>query len=392
MRALAKRAALYVPPVQRLYQAVVQQTEQNRMLRNELLAAQEQRLLLQRQWMQATADAERAHAEQLARVRTDYAHCAANAEELRARLQESELRREQSDAHAQLVADLEPTIARPKTHDPEYARLLGGISVVSSELSSLRYLLCSTQSRDGDSQAIILLRTLYLELLAKAVSGSLHCDPSQARAGRIGHDSPAAAPAMGGRLRSVRALIERIQQNAVAGDLFAACVSQGSVGIYMRGVLAAYGILDRTIFVAGSFAGPPAPDAGHQPADAGARHDSQTNPAVALERLRVCFNSFGLLDKQVGLLPGMTSDAAAATPVERLALLLLGWGSNGSTVAALNALYAKVSPGGFIVIDDYVLDSCRKTVTDFRAAIGSTEPIQDIDGAAVFWQKAAPPQ
>ena len=58
---------------------------------------------------------------------------------------------------------------------------------------------------------------------------------------------------------------------------------------------------------------------------------------------------------------------------------------------ALGALYDRVSPGGFIIADDYGIpqDTCRRAVDDFRAARDITAPLQDIDGWGVFWRTAA---
>jgi O-methyltransferase len=56
----------------------------------------------------------------------------------------------------------------------------------------------------------------------------------------------------------------------------------------------------------------------------------------------------------------------------------------------LEALYHKVVPGGFVVIDDYgALPQCRQAVTDFRLRNNITEPIQEVDWSAVFWRRAS---
>jgi hypothetical protein len=57
-----------------------------------------------------------------------------------------------------------------------------------------------------------------------------------------------------------------------------------------------------------------------------------------------------------------------------------------STIQALDALYHKVSPGGFVIIDDFLLPPCAKAVADFRDRHGITATLQDVDGAAVWWQ------
>jgi O-methyltransferase len=56
---------------------------------------------------------------------------------------------------------------------------------------------------------------------------------------------------------------------------------------------------------------------------------------------------------------------------------------------ALNALYTKMSPRGFIIVDDYGIpeDTCRRAITDFRSVHEIFSPIQDIDGWGVFWRR-----
>ena len=55
---------------------------------------------------------------------------------------------------------------------------------------------------------------------------------------------------------------------------------------------------------------------------------------------------------------------------------------------ALNALYDKVSPGGYIIIDDYNnFDSCKAAITDFCKARGIKPKLRPIDDLAVFWQR-----
>lgn len=59
-----------------------------------------------------------------------------------------------------------------------------------------------------------------------------------------------------------------------------------------------------------------------------------------------------------------------------------------STIVALECLYPDLSPGGFIVIDDYgAIAQCRHAVTDFRAANGIDEEIHEIDWTGAFWRR-----
>ncbi len=55
---------------------------------------------------------------------------------------------------------------------------------------------------------------------------------------------------------------------------------------------------------------------------------------------------------------------------------------------ALSALYDKVSPGGFVIIDDYKsVAPCEQAITDFRSMHGITAPLEMIDSAAAFFRK-----
>jgi O-methyltransferase len=55
---------------------------------------------------------------------------------------------------------------------------------------------------------------------------------------------------------------------------------------------------------------------------------------------------------------------------------------------ALNNLYPKLSVGGYAIFDDYVEEpAVKKAIDEYRAAHGITEPIRQIDNAAVYWQR-----
>jgi O-methyltransferase len=53
---------------------------------------------------------------------------------------------------------------------------------------------------------------------------------------------------------------------------------------------------------------------------------------------------------------------------------------------ALDALYDKVSPGGFVIVDDYALSGCRAAVDDFRARRQIHEPICKIESTGIYWR------
>ena len=205
-----------------------------------------------------------------------------------------------------------------------------------------------------------------------------------------GRDWPASAETMIGmkRLDNLQTCIERVLQDEIPGDLIETGVWRGGATIFMRGVLAAHNVRDRVVFVADSFEGLPPPDARRAPADAGDIHWTFANLAVSLDEVRRNFERYGLLDDRVSFLKGWFRDTLPTAPIQRLAILRLDGDMYESTMDALDALYPKLSPGGYAIVDDYgAVEGCRRAVHDYRERHGIDEPIETIDWTGVFWRK-----
>jgi len=189
------------------------------------------------------------------------------------------------------------------------------------------------------------------------------------------------------RMDNIQYCIECILADDVPGDLIETGVWRGGATIFMRGMLAAHGVNDRTVWVADSFEGVPAPS---YPQDEGLRLDKSVLPvlAVSLEKVQRLFERYGLLDDQVRFLKGWFKDTLPNAPIERLSLLRLDGDLYESTMDALNALYDKVAVGGFIIVDDYnAVASCRQAVEEFRQQRQIEDEVTPIDAVSVFWRK-----
>ncbi len=208
----------------------------------------------------------------------------------------------------------------------------------------------------------------------------------------IGRDWPQHAHTMIGltRLRHVRKCIDRILREKIPGDFIETGVWRGGTCIFMRAMLAAYDVHDRRVWVANSFEGLPPPVPERFPADAGSWLHKVPILAVPLEEVKDNFARYGLLDEQVVFLKGWFKDTLPSAEIKQLALLRLDGDMYESTMDTLTALYRKVLPGGFVVIDDYNLAPCREAVTDFRTNNDISEPVEAIDLNAAFWRKAVP--
>ncbi|WP_244232650.1 TylF/MycF family methyltransferase, partial [Methylacidiphilum caldifontis] len=47
----------------------------------------------------------------------------------------------------------------------------------------------------------------------------------------------------------------------------------------------------------------------------------------------------------------------------------------------------KLSPGGFCIIDDYAMSSCKAAVDEFRKRRKISEPLMVIDWTGRYWRK-----
>ncbi len=189
------------------------------------------------------------------------------------------------------------------------------------------------------------------------------------------------------RMDNIEFCLDAVRRDGVPGDLIETGVWRGGGSIFMRGYLAAWDMDDRTVWVADSFEGLPVPSLSP---DIGYDLSAGVAPslAVSLEDVQENFRRYGLLDERVRFLKGWFRDTLPDAPIERLAVLRLDGDLYESTLDALNALYDKVVPGGFIIADDYGdFPPCRQAIDEFRARHNIVSRIEKVDWAGVFWRK-----
>lgn len=246
--------------------------------------------------------------------------------------------------------------------------------------------------------------SLYLDLLKKSLTDTLSATEPDVNAGRarfvldflkhyIHGRAVTMLPCV--RLDQLQACIEDVLRRGVPGDLLEAGVWRGGAVIMMRAVLKAHGVTDRRVWAADSFEGLPEPDATRFPKEAAAYHgpviqDAYQRLAVGLDEVQDNIRRYGLLDAQVRFLPGWFKDTLAHAPIDRLAVLWVDGDYYESTRDCLVHLYDRLSPGGYLIVDDYGEDDwtdCRAAVDDFRAERGITEPMVRVDRSCWYWQR-----
>ena len=189
------------------------------------------------------------------------------------------------------------------------------------------------------------------------------------------------------RLENLERCAARVFADGVPGDFLEAGVCQGGAAIFLRALQVAYDEPWRRTWVADSFEGLPVPE---HPIDADYDFSETHQPWLAadLETVQANFRTYDLLSDAVRFLPGWFRDTLPAAPVEQLAILRIDADLYASTRDVLVALYDRVAPGGFVVVDDYwTFDPCRTAVDEFLAEQGVAPALRRIDQDATYWRK-----
>lgn len=191
------------------------------------------------------------------------------------------------------------------------------------------------------------------------------------------------------RLENLENCVSKVLSDNIAGDFIECGVWKGGGGVLMKAVLEVNDIRDRSVWMADSFQGVPPPSL---PQDRGIDLTPQAVAwiAVSEERVRDMFRRYQLLDEQVRFLRGWFKDTLPAAPIEKLAILRLDGDLYESTMDAIRPLYDKVSPGGFIIVDDYgAIDACKLAIDEFRAEQHIDDELISIDWTGAYWRKSS---
>jgi O-methyltransferase len=143
------------------------------------------------------------------------------------------------------------------------------------------------------------------------------------------------------RLNNIRFAMETLLDEGIGGDFVETEIWRGGACIFIRGILKAYDVQDRTAWAADSFEGVPAPSMAQ---DANFDISKSVLPvlAVPIEEVKELFQRYGLLDDQIEFLQGWFKDTLGQAPIEKIAMLRLDGDLYESTMDELAPLYDKV--------------------------------------------------
>jgi len=189
------------------------------------------------------------------------------------------------------------------------------------------------------------------------------------------------------RLDHLHYCLDTLRDEKISGDLIECGVWRGGASIFMKSYLDTYNMSDRAVYLADSFEGVPESVLEEDKATDLSKR-AYPGLAVPLEDVKNNFSKYDVSMQNVFFIEGWFKDTLSKAPINQLALLRLDGDLYESTMDALNALYHKVVPKGFVIIDDFkALPQCEQAVHDFRQKNNINEPIQKIDNEAVYWRK-----
>lgn len=190
------------------------------------------------------------------------------------------------------------------------------------------------------------------------------------------------------RLDLLEKAVRTILRQEVPGDFLEAGAWRGGACIYLRALLDVFGCRNRIVYVCDAFDdGFPEPDP-RFPIDNESTLHTHDYFKTSNVTVREHFDAYGYDDEQVRFVCGYFKDTLPKIPADKLALLRLDGDLYSSTWDSLEALYDRVSIGGYVICDDYyAIVNSQRAVDDFRTSRRVTEHIRQTDWASAYWIK-----
>ncbi len=231
----------------------------------------------------------------------------------------------------------------------------------------------------------------YLSLLKKTILNSVYHPGPHVPEGKVWPKEPALSMIGQRRLDNVQELALNCLRRGIPGDFIEAGIWKGGVIALLAGLLKVVPAPSRRVLGVDSFEGIPPAKPELYPADAAhvgcdtyeiLKNNSQKEVEEYLSRL-------GLLPSpEIKLLKGWFCDVLPRLARDRFCLVRVDGDTYESTSQALEYLEPNVSPGGYIIIDDYFSwQGCRVATDDHRAKHKITAPLIRVDWTCVYWEK-----
>ena len=181
-------------------------------------------------------------------------------------------------------------------------------------------------------------------------------------------------------LDEFRVMIEQVHDRKIPGEIVETGVWRGGACIWAAAVLECLKS-DKKVYVCDSFCGLPLVSDPKETIS----YDDAESLRVSLEEVEANFDRFGLKHRAV-FVKGWFKDTMPSLNIP-VSVLRLDGDMYESTRDVLKYMYDRVSPGGFVIVDDYQLPPCKQAVDELRSRQKIRGSLRVRPGA--WWQKAA---
>ena len=200
------------------------------------------------------------------------------------------------------------------------------------------------------------------------------------------------------RMDNAVGLMGQAMAEGTAGDFIETGVWRGGLSFLVAKQLE-LADSSRTVYLCDSFEGIPKASKAH---NTGPDKDAHTHEILndnSLERVQDSAKRFRVDPARVEFVQGYFDKTLPALmgdrPDLRFAVVRLDGDTFDSTWAAISALYPRLEPGGFLIVDDYTdWVTCREAIDKYRADHGIVEPMFLVshrlheETRGIYWRKA----
>lgn len=171
------------------------------------------------------------------------------------------------------------------------------------------------------------------------------------------------------RMQNLWRLLRRVEREHLAGDFVELGVAGGGTAVLLAHV-AQNSRLDRQVFLVDAFELHERPDAFYE------------------DTRRVLFDEFEFDTENVHLRKAWFQDAVREHPERSIALLHIDANGYEPVLESLEGLWPRITPGGWIVFDNYGSDrDCHRAVDAFVAAKGLRRELRRFGRSQAYFQK-----
>jgi len=173
------------------------------------------------------------------------------------------------------------------------------------------------------------------------------------------------------RISALRVSVEYIVQHNIPGEIVECGVWRGGSMMTVAKTLQEIGDTSRRMRLYDTFKGmgPPAPEDGADVVEQWKQQTAQDHNKwcfAPLEDVRANLASTGYPSENILYIQGLVEETLQDSLPDQIAILRLDTDFYSSTLAELNQLYPRLSPGGVLIIDDYGhFAGARKAVDEY---------------------------